>query len=1165
MRHQFARLSAISLFILFIIAVVAPALQPATSAAQETQDERVKRINREIAEKGDTWVAGKTRVGGLSQGERQQLLGYKAPTVDEWAKVPKADLAVSADLPTSFDWRALGGVTPAKDQGGCGSCWAFAAVGQLEAFAKIYDQRILDLSEQAVLDCDPWDGGCGGGWVAGALELFISDGAVSEQCIPYVAYKHTVCTMSSCEILAGIDDWYGVSTAQIKQAVYDYGPISVGMFAHDYFSNYISGCYGADYSDTPNHAVLIVGWDDNVCGGEGAWIIKNSWGEDWGMNGFGYVKYGVCSIGSSAYLMDYHESDVLVHLDSPNDGENLSMGGSFEILWTTGRQIPDSISLLLSLNSGVSYDSTIVSGLPGASVSYTWTVPELPVPSARVKVVAYLGGAVGGWDESDADFRIVGPPYRYVSPTGGNIFPYTLPRWAATKIQTAVSAANPGDSILVEGATYNEAVTAQTAVVLLGGWNADFTERDPATNVTTITNISSAVSFMNTYDQYCGIDGFTIYRGRGREAQLPQLGSYGGGIFSYRASPVITNNIISECGSAGISAFSGGGGISCHDGNVVIENNIIESSLAQSGGGLYAYRATVTARNNRITGSRPNAEYTGAKNGGGIYALYSTIVLENNVIEGNTGYRYGGGIYSYFSDITIAADTISSNAVSMGGGGICTERSELGAARAVIVGNTSAGQAGGIYHKWARFDVANSVVALNEAAFVGGGVYADSAWGTFNNNTIDGNSAVYAGGNIFLGSSMETTDVRNNLITHGSGYGLQATNNVKVTIRYNDIFGNSPGETFMVTVDSTNISRDPRYADRASMDYHPALHSGAIDTGDPGGPFDPDGSRADIGAFGGPGAAFAAPDFVPSLSAAAAGDSLIHIEWTAPGSPGIEYYAVYAAGTDGFAPDEGNFIGLVAAGTTSFDHHPVAGCDYYRVSAANLAGYAGGYSPQAGACAGGEDTTPPSVTVIYPNGGEFIETGDTVMVRWAATDGLGIDSVSIWFSEDNGAGYARIAGGEPNDSIFVWIAPSSISDSCLIMVRAYDPSLNEGFDASDGVFSVKDITGVGDGDEEEPATPVVYSSALEQNYPNPFNGLTTIAYTIGERCRVELSIFDPAGRLVRGIAQGEREPGRYTTAWNGKDNAGRSVSSGVYFCRIKAGKFRQTRKIVYMR
>ena len=459
----------------------------------------------------------------------------------------------------------------------------------------------------------------------------------------------------------------------------------------------------------------------------------------------------------------------------------------------------------------------------------------------------------------------------------------------------------------------------------------------------------------------------------------------------------------------------------------------------------------------------------------------------------------------------------------------------------------------------------NSIVALNEAAFVGGGVYADSAWGTFNNNTIDGNSAVYAGGNIFLGASMETTDVRNNLVTHGSGYGLQATNNVKVTIRYNDIFGNSPGETFMVTIDSTNISRDPRYADQASMDYHPALHSGAIDTGDPGGPFDPDGSRADIGAFGGPGAAFAAPDFVPALAAAAAGDSLIHIEWTAPASPGIEYYAVYAAGIDGFAPDETNCIALVAAGTASFDHHPVAGCGYYRVSAANLAGYAGGYSPQAGACAEGEDTTPPSVTVIYPNGGEFIETGDTVLVQWAATDGFGIDSVSIWFSEDNGAGYARIAGGEPNNSIFVWIAPSSISDSCLIMVRAYDPSRNEGFDASDGVFSVKDITGVGDEDEDEPATPAVYASALEQNYPNPFNGLTTIAYTIGERCRVELAIFDPSGRLVRGIAQGEREPGRYTTAWNGKDNAGRAVSSGVYFCRIKAGKFRQTRKIVYMR
>ncbi len=90
-------------------------------------------------------------------------------------------------------------------------------------------------------------------------------------------------------------------------------------------------------------------------------------------------------------------------------------------------------------------------------------------------------------------------------------------------------------------------------------------------------------------------------------------------------------------------------------------------------------------------------------------------------------------------------------------------------------------------------------------------------------------------------------------------------------------------------------------------------------------------------------------------------------------------------------------------------------------------------------------------------------------------------------------------------------------------------------------------------------------TALEQNYPNPFNGTTAIFYSIGERCEVEIKIYDPAGRVIKVLERTQRPPGRYSILWNGSDGAGRGVASGVYFCRIKAGKYAQTRKILYLR
>ena len=101
----------------------------------------------------------------------------------------------------------------------------------------------------------------------------------------------------------------------------------------------------------------------------------------------------------------------------------------------------------------------------------------------------------------------------------------------------------------------------------------------------------------------------------------------------------------------------------------------------------------------------------------------------------------------------------------------------------------------------------------------------------------------------------------------------------------------------------------------------------------------------------------------------------------------------------------------------------------------------------------------------------------------------------------------------------------------------------------------------GDGDD----TPESPADLLEQNHPNPFNGSTMIAYTVEESCDVRLCIFDAAGRVVRTLEHGRRGPGRHEVIWDGRDDAGIPVTSGVFLCQLTAGKTSDSRKIVYMR
>jgi hypothetical protein len=215
---------------------------------------------------------------------------------------------------------------------------------------------------------------------------------------------------------------------------------------------------------------------------------------------------------------------------------------------------------------------------------------------------------------------------------------------------------------------------------------------------------------------------------------------------------------------------------------------------------------------------------------------------------------------------------------------------------------------------------------------------------------------------------------------------------------------------------------------------------------------------------------------------------------------------------------------------------------------------------------GGEehrDDTPPEVGVTVPNGGEMYLVSDTVNIQWLAIDEYGVDSINIFYTTNAGYTWMSVAHGLHNSSSYPWIVPDSPSDSCLVKIAAFDPSLNQGSDESDGLFMIH-LTGI---TEETCKGGLLQKHALLGHWPNPFETSTTISYVIPGpgSARVSLKVYDTAGRVVRSLMEGEKPSGQYATPWDGRDRNGRDVVSGIYFCHYEIETTSVTEQMVLIR
>ncbi|KAL4234984.1 hypothetical protein ACF0H5_006625 [Mactra antiquata] len=270
----------------------------------------IERHNKDYEARLQTFTVGLNKFADMSAEEfALQMNGLNISRV-EFGTCHLYDNNVEiADLPDSVDWRSQGYVTPVKNQEQCGSCWAFSTTGSLEGQHFKKTGKLVSLSEKNLMDCSGREGnkGCEGGLMNDAFSYIIKNGGIdTEESYPYKPENgkckynpdNIGATMTSCK-----DIWKG-SESMLQKAVAMEGPVSIGINAGmSSFQLYKSGVYYDELcsSHRIDHGVLAVGYGNYK--GDDYWLVKNSWGDKWGMDGYIMMsrnKNNNCGIASQA-------------------------------------------------------------------------------------------------------------------------------------------------------------------------------------------------------------------------------------------------------------------------------------------------------------------------------------------------------------------------------------------------------------------------------------------------------------------------------------------------------------------------------------------------------------------------------------------------------------------------------------------------------------------------------------------------------------------------------------------------------------------------------------------------------------------------------------------------------------------------------------------------
>jgi C1A family cysteine protease len=319
---------------------------------EEQLNVKLQHINFVLAEKEITWGAGKTSLSKMTYMEKKNLFGGKLPNLAGFDYYVSGIYVIQgynsnknspqnttrSQFVSEFDWRNRHGrnwMTSAKNQGSCGSCWAFAAVGTTEAYVNLFYNQLLnlDLSEQDVLSCNN-GGTCSGGNTGSALNYIKSTGVVNETCFAYSASDlpcNNKCVNPNEKIkISNYTSFssYSQTSDDLKKLAIK-APISFGISCWWHalgltgFKTIQSGDRIYIKTESEDRWVTVTSGHPLV--DNDAWILKNSWGTGWGDNGFGYVVtdwsevYLTYSINGNVASLNYTATDIVCE-DRDGDG-----------------------------------------------------------------------------------------------------------------------------------------------------------------------------------------------------------------------------------------------------------------------------------------------------------------------------------------------------------------------------------------------------------------------------------------------------------------------------------------------------------------------------------------------------------------------------------------------------------------------------------------------------------------------------------------------------------------------------------------------------------------------------------------------------------------------------------------------------------------------------
>lgn len=246
---------------------------------------------------GLSYTLGMNETGDLTPEEFQdKYLGHKSSKTG----MDKLNLGVAThleqvskeSLPAAIDWRKKGCVNEIKDQKLCGSCWAFSAVQAVEGASCVKSGKLPNLSEQQLMDCSFAEGNmsCSGGLPVAAFEYIVNNhGICTEKAYPYLAKDNDHCGEKACKSAVKLEGFQRIPQNEnaVQAAIARYGPISVAINASgNSFRFYQSGVYRAPCSHLLNHAVGLVGYSTSDYTEDDYFILRNSWGEVWGEDGY---------------------------------------------------------------------------------------------------------------------------------------------------------------------------------------------------------------------------------------------------------------------------------------------------------------------------------------------------------------------------------------------------------------------------------------------------------------------------------------------------------------------------------------------------------------------------------------------------------------------------------------------------------------------------------------------------------------------------------------------------------------------------------------------------------------------------------------------------------------------------------------------------------------